>query len=371
MAIRFAFGGGSGQSSDRFRGNRSALQLLATQQLSRIESHLRAALSRLIDTRASADMASMLQRYVLAGGKRIRPQLCVWTHHAATGRDDLDDLLLDAACAWEIFHAFVLVHDDIIDNAARRRDEPALHCMLASLDSDSLSFGTNLGIVAGDLLYTAAFELLHELDIDADRYRRLLRLFTRVARQTGLGQAIDIIASHQPFDRINETSLLDEYLLKTAAYTFEGPMLSGAILAGLEPAACEAISTFSISIGQAYQLHNDLLDLETPCHAGCDLVQGKRTIALLRHRSKLDDSQRQAFDAKFAAIAAAGATATAEAETLRRELIDAGIGQPVRDIVKSLHADAVRAAGADSLPEATRVALLGLADEFGRRYFRV
>ena len=83
-----------------------------------------------------------------------------------------------------------------------------------------------------------------------------------------------------------------QYHWKTAAYTFEGPMLSGALLAGLGEPAGGPCPPSPCALGQAYQLQNDLVDLGGAAHEGCDLVQGKRTVTLLRARSAMPDGQR-------------------------------------------------------------------------------
>lgn len=189
---------------------------------------------------------SAIRRFVLSGGKRVRPQLCLWAYDAVRGGAAPPLELLDLACVWELFHAFLLAHDDIIDASDTRRNEPSLHRQLASLDGECLRFGTNLAIVAGDLLYCALMRLLHEVDLPDPTYRSVLRLFSRVACTTGFGQAVDICQSHAPLEEMTEATVLRGYHWKTAAYTFEGPMLCGAVAAGLGEAACRPLSTFAL-----------------------------------------------------------------------------------------------------------------------------
>lgn len=347
------------------------MNLLGTEHSEAIERRIADALAARLDAPGLGPFRDVVSGYVLApGGKRVRPQLVAWTYLTASGEATLPPALLDIAAGWELFHAFLLVHDDIIDDSARRRDQAALHVQLARLDSDSLKFGTNLAIVAGDLLFSAAMCLWHDIEgVEPTIYRDLLRIFSRTACTTGFGQAIDICASHLPMDEIDQATLLREYHWKTAAYTFEGPMLCGATLAGLGAPARDAISRFALAIGQAYQLHNDLLDLSTPAHDGCDLVQGKRTIALLQHRTSLDATDRPAFDRRIAAIADGGRGAVAMAELLRGEMLRGEATRVSRVMIDDLLADAEAATKDAALPPALSAGLSTLLDAMTRQYF--
>jgi geranylgeranyl diphosphate synthase type I len=348
-----------------------------------IESHLDGLIDRVLGGCPEPDtgrtgrgpLVETIRRFVLAGGKRVRPQLCLWAYGQVRGDEPVPTGALDVACAWELFHAFLLAHDDIIDGADRRRGAPTLHHRLASLDSGSLVFGANLGIVAGDLLCVGSLRLLHELDVPelgltAAGYQRLLRLFSRVACETGFGQAIDIVQSHVPIGQVDEAVVLQGYLWKTAAYTFEGPMLSGALLAGLsDPAALAAVSKFALAIGQAYQLHNDLLDLQAESHDGSDLVQGKRTPTLLRARLAMDPDRRRSFDERLTRVARAGPVAVELAEELRQELVADGAIERTQTIIEELLDEARSAAEDPALPPRLAAAQGGLLAGLAAKYF--
>jgi geranylgeranyl diphosphate synthase type I len=280
------------------------------------------------------------------------------------------EAVLDVATAWEIFHAFLLIHDDIIDGSDHRRDHPSLHRQLQSLDSDSPRFGMNLGIVAGDLMYAATQRVLADLDIPADAYRKMHKLFAHVASLTGFGQAVDILQSHVPLESCDEETLLREYHWKTAAYTFEGPMLSGAILANVPDSAREAISRFALSLGQAYQLQNDLLDLSRPATEGCDIVEGKRTLTLLRARAGRGECERAAFDATISRIQNAPLSQAIElAEILRQDLIAGDAIRQTTETIRSLIEDSAVAAEHRSLPESLRLAMRSMLKALDRSYF--
>jgi geranylgeranyl diphosphate synthase type I len=359
------------------------LKLLSGDQLRQIESHLDMLLARLFAAEGLAPVNEMIRDHVLSGGKRIRPQLCVWTYQQAAGSGQsavwnpelpgaccsLPTSLLDLSCAWELFHAFLLAHDDIIDNADTRRDRPSLHRQLASLDGNTHQFGANLGIVAGDLMFSAAMQLWHEIDLPADVYRQELKLFSRIACMTGFGQAIDICQSHAEIDSINEALLLKEYHWKTAAYTFEGPMLSAAILAGMSQDAQAAISRFALALGQAYQLQNDLLDLSQPARAGGDLVQGKRTVTLIRARAAMPEMLRLQFDRRLNQLRHANGQAIALAESLRAELRNSDAIEQTHRLIDEFLTAAARAASDAALPSPLASAMSGLLESLQTQYF--
>lgn len=347
------------------------MNLLEPGQLAQIESRLTLVLGRIAEDASVPALAETLIRFVQSGGKRVRPQLCYWTYLQGLSRspDGLDNAVMDLACGWELFHAFLLVHDDIIDAADMRRDQISLHRQLAALDSNCPVFGQNLGIVAGDLLFCAAMRVFHEADLPDTLYRRQLKLFSRVACMTGFGQAVDICQSHVPLDEVCEKTLLRGYHWKTAAYTFEGPMVSGGICADLDEGALAALSRFGMAIGQAYQLQNDLVDLSQPAHEGSDVLQGKRTITLVRARASMPDRQRAEFDRQLADIPSANGEAVAIAESLRRELLKTDAPAQTRGLIERLLEEARSASRDVALPQRLAGGLEALLARLGQQYF--
>jgi geranylgeranyl diphosphate synthase type I len=360
------------------------VQLLQPPQLSAVEQHLRRRLEEVLHPDGIAlsgnGFRDLLTSFVLDdAGKRVRPQLVIWAACLVDGElgcESLPDDLLDLAAGWELFHAFLLVHDDIIDAAGYRRRRPSLHRRLAELDGGSETFGVNLGIVAGDLLFAAAMRLWHSA-AESPRATgvtatRLLATTSRVAMETGVGQAVDIAAAHQPLAQVTEQDVLDGYRGKTAAYTFEGPLLSGAILGGLPADACKSLSRFSVLLGQAYQIQNDLLDLQSPVREGCDLMQGKRTLPVVRRFQQLPAPDRVSFEATL--DQAADATGKiddrlAAATRLHEQLLAAdALQQGRRDCDRLL--DNALSASDDGLPKSLREGLQQLVLTLRHSYFR-
>ena len=352
------------------------MKLLSDDDLKLMDTHLRRRLDELLISACpqAAELSRMnrqIAEYTLAGGKRVRPQLTSWTfrHFSAAAPAALPPCVLDAGCVWELFHAFLLIHDDIIDASDTRRDMPSLHRSLAEVSGVPRGAGEHLAIVAGDLLFSVALRLLHNVDCDPAAYKQLLQIFSRVACETGFGQAVDICVSHVPMSQVCEESLLREYHWKTAAYTFEGPMLFGAALAGASAKTQATISNYALALGQAYQMQNDLIDLARPIATGSDLVQGKRTITLIRARNELEPGTRAAFDETLSQIARGGERALGLAEELRQSLLSGKAVLRTRQAVADLLATAAEASECQSIPPQAAQALKQLLEALRRSYF--
>lgn len=348
------------------------LNLISDKQFEDFDKHFRSKLDQTLDIPHLASLSHLMKLYACRAGKRLRPQLVIWTYmNACEGFESSPPpSVMDVASAWEIFHSFLLIHDDIIDGSDQRRSQPALHKQLQSLDSDSPRFGINLGIVAGDLMYAVTQRILADLDTSAEAYRQLQRLFARVASLTGFGQAVDILQSHTPLESCDARTLMQEYHWKTAAYTFEGPMLSGAILANLSDPACQSISDFALSLGQAYQIQNDLIDLLKPVSEGSDLVEGKRTLTLLLARSAQGLAERDAFDDALNLIQNAPLEqALPLAEQLRSRILQTQAVQQTTDIIRDLLETSASSLKSRTLPDSLRRSMRLILDRMQETYF--
>lgn len=188
---------------------------------------------------------------VLSGGKRLRP-LLVYTTGECLG---VDPGLLDApATAVELIHAFSLVHDDLpaMDDDDLRRGRPTVH----------KRFDEATAILAADALQPLAFSVLASFDLAAPEIRaRLLRLLADACGSVGMtgGQALDLDAEGS---RPSAGQLEHIFALKTGAL-IRASVLSASLLAdGLEAPKAEALDGFARAIGLAFQIRDDLLDVE-------------------------------------------------------------------------------------------------------------
>ena len=222
-------------------------------------------------------LVSEAMRYsVFAGGKRLRPVLTLAAADAvarAEGRiaggaqppvnDIAFELALPAACAIELIHTYSLIHDDLpaMDNDTLRRGRPTLHVV----------YGDGIAILAGDGLQAEAFSLLAREPVTADAaitMRKLLAVgvIAHAAGSVGMvgGQAIDLQAAGQAPGHaivLDGDGLQRMHARKTGAI-IRASAVSGAVMAGASEDAVTAIDRFATDIGLAFQIVDDILDVE-------------------------------------------------------------------------------------------------------------
>ncbi|MCL4541786.1 MAG: polyprenyl synthetase family protein [Chloroflexi bacterium] len=228
-----------------------------------------------------------LRRFVLGGGKRLRAALVYAGYLACAPLTSVMEVALTpGAGAVELLHAFLLVHDDIIDRDDFRHGVPTVHASLRSwfaehyAEEASERYGRSLGLLTGDIAAMLAVEVLSQLPFAPALVLHALRVMTRVAVSTGFGEALDVLAERQPEVSTERALLIHEY--KTAKYSIEGPLHIGAVLAGASDEQLAGLSRFALPFGVAYQLQDDLLgvfgdEVLTGKAVGADLREGKRT----------------------------------------------------------------------------------------------
>lgn len=265
---------------------------------------------------APAVIAEAMRYSVFAGGKRLRPMLVLAAAEAIAERagadpDSVDDLALPAACALEMIHTYSLVHDDLpaMDNDTLRRGRPTAHVV----------YGEGTAILSGDALLTEAFALLAREprpagDRDAgDLPPRKLRAVLVIAEAAGAagmvgGQALDLKATEPGAAPLDAAALVDMHARKTGAL-LRASAVAGAIMAGADDAAIAAVTEYGSRIGLAFQIVDDILDVEGASAvlgktAGKDAAAGKPTYPALHG---LDESRRRAAECVDLALAALSA----------------------------------------------------------------
>jgi geranylgeranyl diphosphate synthase, type II len=233
------------------------------------------ALERLLP-REEAEPSSIhraLRYSVFAGGKRVRPVLCL---EAARIFSSDVTAALPVACALEFLHTYSLIHDDLpaLDNDDLRRGHPTCH----------KQFGEAIAILAGDALLTLAFETLAGAPIEPARRVALVTEIASAAGTRGMvgGQVADLEAEGQ-----SVTPEMLEYIhrSKTAAL-IRASVISGAIAGGAGEADVRQLRSFGEQIGWAFQVVDDILDVEESSAAlgktaGKDQAQQKATYPAL------------------------------------------------------------------------------------------
>ncbi len=223
---------------------------------------------------------------VMAGGKRLRPLLVIAGAEAVGGRADA---VLPAACALELIHTYSLIHDDLpaMDDDDYRRGRLTNHKV----------FGDALAILAGDALLTLAFRLVADNTALAADPRIIGDVVSEIATAAGTGgmvggQVVDIESEGKT---VTPETLDYIHTHKTAAL-IRASLRVGAMLAGGAPEALGAMSAAGERLGLAFQIVDDILDVEGSLEqlgktAGSDVRKQKATYPALHG---LDDSHRRA-----------------------------------------------------------------------------
>jgi geranylgeranyl diphosphate synthase, type II len=201
----------------------------------------------------AADVVEAMAYSLFAGGKRLRPILCMAGAEAVGGNERS---VLPVACALELIHTYSLIHDDlpVMDNDDLRRGKPTNHKV----------FGEAVALLAGDGLLTEAFRLMSDPDLaKAVEPVSLLRVIRRVAAAAGCdgmigGQVVDIQMEGK---QVEPSTLEFIHTHKTGAL-IAASVASGAILGGGKEEEVEAITRYGRHIGLAFQVADDILDVE-------------------------------------------------------------------------------------------------------------
>ncbi|MBA4312849.1 MAG: polyprenyl synthetase family protein [Chlorobiaceae bacterium] len=219
--------------------------------------------------------------YVLSiGGKRIRAILTLLACEAVGGRASI---AMDAAVAIEILHNFTLVHDDIMDHAELRRGKPTVH----------KKWDENVAILAGDEMIAQAYHIL--LNTNSTRIKSILDVYTDALVQVCEGQGFD-----KEFETKQSVSIEDYFMMisKKTGRVIAASAEMGALVGGGSDAQVVALRKYGESLGKAFQVMDDLLDIngsteEFGKKIGGDIQEGKKTFLLLKAIEKSKGRERK------------------------------------------------------------------------------
>ncbi|ACS34330.1 polyprenyl synthetase family protein [Thermococcus gammatolerans] len=224
------------------------------------------------------------RHYPLAGGKRVRPFVVLRATEAVGG--DPEKALYPAA-AVEFIHNYSLVHDDIMDMDELRRGRPTVHKV----------WGINMAILAGDLLFSKAFEAVAKAKVDPDKKARILEVLVKTSNELCEGQALDI-----EFETRDEVTV-DEYLKMISGKTgalFDGSATIGAIVGTDNEEYIQALSKWGRNVGIAFQIWDDVLDLiadekKLGKPVGSDIRKGKKTLIVSHFFQNASEDDKAEF----------------------------------------------------------------------------
>jgi len=213
------------------------------------------------------------------GGKRMRPVLSLMAANLFT--EDIEDVVYPAL-AIEVFHNFTLMHDDIMDNSPIRRGQQTVH----------QKWNSNTAILSGDTMLVQSYQLL--IKTKQEKLAEVIRIFNKTAIEVCEGQQLDM-----EFEKKTSVSI-DEYLemirLKTSVLV-GGATQIGSLIGGADENSQKYMYEFGESLGIAFQLRDDYLDIfgdvdQTGKQTGGDILSDKKTFLLIRAFEKAGQEEK-------------------------------------------------------------------------------
>ena len=202
-------------------------------------------------------------------GKRVRPVLCLMAYNMY--KEDVESALYQAV-AMETYHNYTLIHDDVMDRADIRRGKPTV----------AAKWGDNAAILSGDTMLVLAYELMTKSP--DEKLRPMLELFTATAKEIGEGQQYDM--EFETRENVTEQEYIEMIRLKTSVL-MAACMKMGGIMAGADEDDQKNLYAYGETMGLAFQLQDDLLDVygDTSVFGkkiGGDIVCDKKTFLLIK-----------------------------------------------------------------------------------------
>ena len=299
-----------------------------------------------------------LAALVEAGGKRLRPAFCHWAWVGAGG-DGTDPIVVDVGAAFELLHAFALVHDDIMDGSSQRRGRATAHIAFAGQHmregwrGEARRFGEGVAILVGDLAFVYADILVAAAPPAARAVYDELRV------ELNIGQYLDVLGTARGQANLATARRIASY--KSGKYTVERPLHMGAALAGRLDELAAPLSAYGLPLGEAFQLRDDLLGAfgdtsATGKPVGDDLREGKPTplLAIASQRATGAGARR---------LLRTGEPDLTDAEVVEVQevLVATGARDEIERTIERLVGEAVDAIKVASLTEESQVALTELA----------
>ncbi|MFB8777706.1 polyprenyl synthetase family protein [Streptomyces broussonetiae] len=265
--------------------------------------------ARTVEPLFAADLAERVARFTREGGGRTRPRLLWGALSACGGAEESAGAALRLGAALELLQTCALVHDDVMDDAVRRRGRPALHRDIGARYAGAVppgrieAFGTAAAVLAGDLALAWADDTVAATVFPAGVEARVRRIWRDMRTEMVAGQYLDVHG--QATGARSLPGALRAACLKSARYSVERPLELGAALAGADGPTTGALCSAGRLIGTAFQLRDDLDDVfgdpaRTGKPSGGDIRAGKPTfllaVARTRARATGDDRSLTALE---------------------------------------------------------------------------
>jgi geranylgeranyl diphosphate synthase, type I len=209
----------------------------------------------------------------------------------------------------EVFHDYILAHDDIIDQDDTRRGSPTLHTAMQSnlaiyTIPDRKHFGQAQAIIGGDVLYSICQDMVLDSDIKASRKIILLKILTQTMQHVARGRYKQFLSDYIPLDDISLDDIIQHNLINvTSSYTFLFPLQFGQAVATGDGTISDDLRLFADNLGILFQTGDDIIGLfgdptVTGKSASGDIIQGKKTIPMYLTYQHATESEQKFLNEK-------------------------------------------------------------------------
>ena len=307
---------------------------MKTYSASQLLDKINAYLENMPYSRPPKGLYDPIQYELSLGGKRIRPVLMLMAYNLY--KEDVDSILSQAA-GLETYHNHTLLHDDVMDKADMRRNKPTVHRV----------WNENAAILSGDAMLILAYRLM--ADCPSDKLKEVLDVFTQTTMEICEGQQWDM-----EFETRMDVSV-DEYIemirLKTSVL-LAAALKIGACMAGASVDDADKLYDFGVSMGLAFQLQDDWLDVYGDPNVfgkniGGDILCNKKTYMLITALTQADDKQSEELQRLISATDAEPAEKISAVTHIYNEM---RIGEQCMAMADSYYAEGLALLDGISLP---------------------
>lgn len=245
------------------------------------------------------DFTATLEEFTMRGGKRLRPALMYYAYKIFSQESEEEVIQLSSFI--ELIQSFLLIHDDIMDNALLRRGADTVHTTYRKVGKERgykfpEHFGTTMAILSGDLAMQYALEIINQSSLGKDKINLTTDLLGRYIEEVIFGQVHDVLLSYE--EEFDETDIFRVHDLKTATYTYKLPMEIGARLGGATKEELNVILSYAEPAGIAFQIRDDILgafgnDVSTGKESKSDFAEGKKTFLILKALEMADKGEKE------------------------------------------------------------------------------
>ncbi len=312
---------------------------------------------------ANVDAAGPVLTGFVDGGKYVRSTFMYlgWLCGAPE-----DEAALRASASLELFHAFALMQDDVMDESALRRGRPSAHVSFGrwhrerGLTGSPDRFGESAAILLGDLCLVWAAKMFRESGIAAEALARAWPRYDDMRVEVAVGQFADLVNDAHAFPTLDE--VLDVLRRKSGNYTVRRPLEIGAAMAGCAPEVLDGLGGYGAAIGEAFQLRDDLLGVFgsqtlTGKSVGTDLAAQKATSVVVAAHQLAEAGLRR----ELSELMSSPALEPAAVDHWRGLIVTSGAVQWIEQLIHERLTQALGFLDTVDIPEMPRAALEDMA----------